>query len=216
MSIFQAHFFGVQVTSEFRQNRTRTRTDSNHLPEKKQMINSEVANSDVKKKTRTRRPSLTPELGRQVGCFKERLKSVINEESLRGFGRKAGISDGALRHYLNGDSYPDLDRLAAIAEKSGVNLLWLATGEGPKYPHVRGSPDRVSEESASYPLDVRLEWIKKAVKAVQMMGKNAPDEQKAEAVARVYERLMQTEGQADMIEVMRIIQAALDEDTPYI
>ena len=180
------------------------------------MINSEVANSDVQKKTRTRRPSLTPELGRQVGRFKERLKSVINEESLRGFGRKAGISDGALRHYLNGDSYPDLDRLAAIAEKSGVNLLWLATGEGPKYPEARGSPDRVYEESAPYPLDMRLGWIKKAVKAVQMMGKNAPDEQKAEAVARVYERFVQTEGQADMIEVMQIIQTALDEDAPYI
>jgi len=182
------------------------------------MINSEVANSDVQKKTRTRRPSLTPELGRQVGRFKERLKSVINEESLRGFGRKAGISDGALRHYLNGDSYPDLDRLAAIAEKSGVNLLWLATGDGPKYPEVRGSPDSViGEESASYHrFQMRMEWVRKAVKAVQMMGKNAPDEQKAEAVARVYERFVQTEGQADMIEVMQIIQTALSEDAPYI
>lgn len=172
------------------------------------MITSGLDNSDGQKRTRTQRPSLTPELGRQVGRFKERLKSIMDEESLRGFGRKAGISDGALRHYLNGDSYPDLDRLAAIAEKSGVNLLWLATGEGPKYPEARAGP---SESTTS----VNVEALRKAVEAVEMMGRDAPAERKARAIALVYERLISDQGQAEMIEVMRLIQAIL-ADTPSI
>lgn len=172
------------------------------------MITSKLDKSDVQKRTRTQRPSLTPELGRQVGRFKDRLKSIMDEESLRGFGRKAGISDGALRHYLNGESYPDLDRLAAIAEKSGVNLLWLATGEGPKHPEARAGPC----ESGGY---VEVERLQEAVEAVEIIGKNAPAERKARAIALVYERLIHDQGQAGMIETMRLIQAIL-ADTPYI
>jgi transcriptional regulator with XRE-family HTH domain len=170
----------------------------------------ELYKSDAQSKTRTQRPSLTPELGRQIGRFRERLKSITDDESLRGFGRKAGISDGALRHYLNGDSFPDLDRLAAIAEQANVNLLWLATGEGPKHPQARGSPDSVQEKSADYVCEPQKGWIRKAVEAVEMMGKDAPADRKAVAVEQVYGRLVQSNGAADMIEVMRIIQAALE------
>lgn len=169
--------------------------------------------SDAPEENRTPRPIYDERIGR----FGERVKMIVaQEKSRRSFARKVGLGESTVRNYENGERLPDLDVLLTLCDQSGVNLLWLATGEGPKYPEARGSPDRVYEESAPYPLDMRLGWIKKAVKAVQMMGKNAPDEQKAEAVARVYERFVQTDGQADMIEVMQIIQTALSEDAPYI
>jgi transcriptional regulator with XRE-family HTH domain len=169
------------------------------------MIDNNLDNSDAPERTRTLRPSLTPELGRQIGRFKERLKIITEKESLRGFGRKAGISEGALRHYLNGDSYPDLDRLAAIAEQANVSLLWLATGEGAMSP---ASPD-----ASMHCVDVEL--LRKAVEAVEMMGRNAPVERKALAIARVYERLVISQGDMELFEGMRLIQAIL-ADTPYI
>jgi len=44
---------------------------------------------------------------------------------------RAGLSPSVIRKYQRGESDPSRERLVAIAEAAGVNLLWLATGEGP-------------------------------------------------------------------------------------
>jgi phage repressor protein C with HTH and peptisase S24 domain len=68
-----------------------------------------------------------------IATFPERLKELIGDESLRSFGKMVGISEGGLRKYLPpGTSKPTFDKLVAIARYKGVNLEWLATGEGPK------------------------------------------------------------------------------------
>lgn len=70
-----------------------------------------------------------------IATFPERLKELIGDESLRSFGKMVGISEGGLRKYLPpGTSKPTFDKLVAIARYKGVNLEWLATGEGPKEP----------------------------------------------------------------------------------
>ena len=63
--------------------------------------------------------------------FKERLKLVIGNSSVLSFAKKCGISEGAIRNYLKGQTTPDLDNLVKIAEGSGSFLPWLASGEGP-------------------------------------------------------------------------------------
>lgn len=45
--------------------------------------------------------------------------------SLRAFGKKCGLSEGALFSYLSGETYPTLDRLDAIAAASGRSPGWL-------------------------------------------------------------------------------------------
>lgn len=161
--------------------------------------------SDAQEENRTPRPIHDERIGR----FGERIKMLVTDEkSRRSFARKTGLGESTVRNYENGERFPDLDVLLAIAEKSGVNLLWLATGEGPKHPEARAGP---CESSGS----VEIETLRKAVEAVEMMGKDAPAGRKALAIARVYERLIATQGQAEMIEVMRLIQAIL-ADTPYI
>lgn len=65
----------------------------------------------------------------QIIPFKDRLMQVIGDRSVREFSRTCGLSDKTLRDYMNGKSYPTLDRLALIAEASRQPLTWLVTGE---------------------------------------------------------------------------------------
>lgn len=143
-------------------------------------------------------------------AYKDRLQEVLGDESARSFAARAGISPTAILQHLNGRSLPNLDTFLATAKTGNVNLVWLATGEGPKHPQARGSPDSVQEKSADYVCDAQRGWIRKAVEAVEMMGRDAPADRKAVAVEQVYERLVQSNGTVDMIEVMRVIQAALE------
>jgi phage repressor protein C with HTH and peptisase S24 domain len=61
--------------------------------------------------------------------FADRLRQVIGDEAIYAFGRRAGISDTALRSYLKG-SVPGIDKAVKIAQVGGVSLSWLITGEG--------------------------------------------------------------------------------------
>jgi phage repressor protein C with HTH and peptisase S24 domain len=46
----------------------------------------------------------------------------------RAFARSCGLSEGAIRSYLSGDTYPTLDRLEQIAAAVGVSAVWLGFG----------------------------------------------------------------------------------------
>ena len=61
--------------------------------------------------------------------FKERLKSVIGDQSVRAFSQSIGVPDRTIRDYLHGNTYPTLDRLSTISDGANVDLAWLATGE---------------------------------------------------------------------------------------
>ena len=143
--------------------------------------------------------------------FSERLLPLIDAyENASEVAREVGVTEGTIRKWKNGASLPKIRDAVFLAKALNVNLLWLATGEGPKHPQTRGSPDSVQEKSADYVCEPQKGWIRKAVEAVKRMRPDAPADRKAVAVEQVYERLVQTDGAADMIEVMRIIQAALE------
>ncbi|WP_350447807.1 S24 family peptidase [Pseudomonas solani] len=67
----------------------------------------------------------------EIGFFGERLKGVMGNIGARAFARSCGLSEGAIRSYLSGDTFPTLDRLAQIAQAAGVDPLWLAFGKAP-------------------------------------------------------------------------------------
>lgn len=50
--------------------------------------------------------------------FADRLRQVIGDEAIYAFGRRAGISDTALRSYLKG-SVPGIDKAVKIAQVGG-------------------------------------------------------------------------------------------------
>ena len=166
--------------------------------------------SDANDATSLSRHFLGNESDAENNGFKKRLKEAIPDKSTRAFALRAGLSPSGVRQYLNGENLPTLDKLRVLSKTANVNLLWLATGEGPKHPQARGSPDSTRQESAGYACDVRQEWLRKAVEAVEIIGKDSPPPRKAKAVALAYEQMARAEGAADMIEVMRVIQAALE------
>lgn len=61
-------------------------------------------------------------------AFRERLEIAMGSDKPRAFARKSGLSEGAIRSYLNGETFPTLDRLAMIASASGFGADWLAFG----------------------------------------------------------------------------------------
>lgn len=79
----------------------------------------------------TEKDASRPILDERIGRFKFRLAEITKEHSLRSFARTCGVSEGTLRSYLRGDTYPDLPALDGIAQAAEVNTVWLATGEGP-------------------------------------------------------------------------------------
>ena len=64
-----------------------------------------------------------------IGCFPDRLKEAMRNSSPRAFARICGLSEGAIRSYLSGETYPTLDRLQQIADAASVSALWLGFGE---------------------------------------------------------------------------------------
>lgn len=68
-----------------------------------------------------------------------RLHELMGEEGPAAFARKCGIPDSSMRQYLKG-SIPGADKAAQIADRNGVTLQWLITGEGPQFPAAAGAP----------------------------------------------------------------------------
>jgi len=60
--------------------------------------------------------------------FPERLAQVIGSSSVRGFARRAEVSDTFLRQCLSGRTEPTRTKLIAIARAGEVSVEWLATG----------------------------------------------------------------------------------------
>lgn len=124
--------------------------------------------------------------GTGVRYFSQRLRVTIGSRSVRGFARQCGFSEGVLRSYLKGDTYPTLDRLNALAKAGGVDEAWLATGlsaipqtsyvaesEAPAYTHpqlpggttsgVVAQPPQLTVMSGGntvvHTLTLRPEWL---------------------------------------------------------
>ncbi|ETS31932.1 hypothetical protein BB987_20955 [Photorhabdus temperata] len=61
--------------------------------------------------------------------FGERLREAMKGESINSFAKRCGMSERVIRNYLDGSSYPSIDRLAVLAKASNTSLEWLATGQ---------------------------------------------------------------------------------------
>ncbi len=61
----------------------------------------------------------------------DRLRELVGDASVLGFAKRCGIPGSSMRQYLDG-TVPGADKAAQIAERNGVSLLWLVTGEEPR------------------------------------------------------------------------------------
>lgn len=112
-----------------------------------------------------------------------------------------GVHETQLYRYIRGENEPTAALMVLIARAAGVNLEWLATGDGPM---------RVGEGAVVAPLDRELlclviEEIERLLNDVN--GELEP-EKKAELIALIYEEVREQEGKVDRARVLRLIKLA--------
>jgi transcriptional regulator with XRE-family HTH domain len=80
----------------------------------------------------------------------DRLKELMGGASVLGFAKRCGIPGTTMRQYLAG-SVPGADKAAQIAERTGVSLVWLVTGRGPKAADAVEATSPVSARAEGAP-----------------------------------------------------------------
>lgn len=104
--------------------------------------------TELNKEKETPRPILSD----RIRHFSKRLEALIEVHgSVRSYAVSSGLSEGVIRKYLKGDSFPTLDRLDQLAVAGGVELSWLATGEGAMKAGSQEAPI-VSDEMSEFAL----------------------------------------------------------------
>lgn len=134
------------------------------------------------------------------GGLSFRIKSLIkskfkNNHSL--FVQESGISQGALKRYLAGGD-PSRSKLIAMAKAANVNLLWLATGEGPKY----GEPK-------TYDLDCQA--LLAAIEVVDEVGATLPLAKRARLVKLAYTLYIRSSEGLDQGALKELVREALSQ-----
>lgn len=70
--------------------------------------------------------------------FSERLAQLCDEKGLPERGRQSmlardfGVSQGAVRKWLTGGAFPEMEMALRLADHFDVNVNWLLQGTGPK------------------------------------------------------------------------------------
>lgn len=134
----------------------------------------------------------------QEACFDASLPMAQNE-----LGKHFGVSGTMAWNYLNGEKLPSMKNACAIATDLGVNVEWLLTGRGTKYPVLdTGEPAPVSFAA----LDAkRLEMaLKMAEEQLATFGKTSI-RTRAQLIAQLYE-VIKSDGTLDAAKFMAITQ----------
>jgi transcriptional regulator with XRE-family HTH domain len=91
--------------------------------------------------------------------FTERLRAIIGTHSQRAFAREIGLSSGTISKYLAGLIEPSRPILIAMAKGAGVEVGWLATGEGPMLATEAIEQRLIAGVSPDAPMKAELERI---------------------------------------------------------
>lgn len=80
--------------------------------------------------------------------FAERMTKILEifNGNVSELARQAGIKPPSAKRWLTGESDPQMSNLIKLARAAGVNVQWLATGEGAQYPSQSHS---MSQEAPS-------------------------------------------------------------------
>ena len=91
--------------------------------------------------------------------FGERLRQAMKGESNNSFAKRCGMSERVIRNYLDGSTYPSIDRLAILAKASGVSLEWLVAGQSDSDKSAQSDID-ASKGAVTPPSEKQLQaWV---------------------------------------------------------
>lgn len=149
-------------------------------------------NSDAAKGTASEHPSSS----RELGCFKVRLREAIGAGSVRGFSSKAGLSQASLLSYLSGDTFPTLDRLAAIAAAAEKPMTWFLGSD-------EDGPGRASQGLSAEELTIAVQL---ATEALEQRNGTLPPAKFAELVTIIFELLRDGLPEAKVLRLARAME----------
>jgi len=126
--------------------------------------------------------------------------------SVSALARKAKISQSGIRRYFSGGE-PTRPHLVALAQASGVSLLWLATGEVDPDQGAEASP-----QPSPGATDMNLEALEEvAVKVLAVLEKSRPDlsaKARGRIVRLVYEFYIRQDKPMDEVSLSNVIELA--------
>ena len=156
---------------------------------------SSYIKSEPRVKNRKSVPILTPGIGTRISAAAEQIGT---RKSAAG---AAGVSSDSLQRYIREEVEPTFSAVAGLAHAAGVNLEWLATGEGPM---LRGEAEHVA------PLDqgVMRDVIQVVEEFLQERGLRLEPEKKAELLVLLYEDVREHEGKVDRARILKLVNLA--------
>ena len=81
--------------------------------------------------------------------FADRMAKILElfNGNVSELARQAGIAPPSAQRWIDGESDPKMSNLLRLADATNVNLLWMATGQGPMFA---SGANRLKEPQASY------------------------------------------------------------------
>lgn len=69
----------------------------------------------------------------QIAEFKDRIREVMGDMTQTDLARKMNVAQQTIQRYMSGERTPKIEKIYTIANLFGVNPLWLAGYDVPKY-----------------------------------------------------------------------------------
>jgi len=124
--------------------------------------------------------------GNHDGGFPKRLLRLVGDSSIRGFARRAGVSDTFLRQCLAGRTEPTRTKLILLARAGGCSVEWLATGNpSGDFPKKIQAPKRPAGRIDTELLRMIIETVDEVLRE---NGHSLPAARKALLISALYER----------------------------
>ena len=95
--------------------------------------------------------------------FISRLEKLLNVSGNKALSEKTGVNEKSISSWRTGGAFPKTDFFTNEIRKTGVNLHWLLTGEGPMM--LKDMPDGGGGSSGRYEKAGRL--LEAAVNALK-------------------------------------------------
>lgn len=140
--------------------------------------------------------------------FQERMKSLVHQfGSIAEIARKCGFPESTVKKWVDGISDPSRERCIALANGTGISLLWLMAGEGPMLAADLAAPRQSQDLRPDN--DTLRAAIDAVESAIEAMGYEVTSSGRAKVIGLVYEHLIaERSAAANVAHIIRLIREA--------
>lgn len=111
-----------------------------------------------------------------------------------------------MRKYLADEATPGADKLAVMAEKSGVQLDWLIRGKGPMHEN-QVQDVRADYETSALDLELLQDVLEGVESSLEEAKRYLPPDKRAELVLNIYEIFRESGAKPDRERILRLVKS---------